>query len=181
MALKFVLAACAVGLVAAMQPGATRRSVFKAAPAALVGVPAAARAEDFATNLKPLYEAAKKAKLTHRSSPGELGPEAFAEDAFVGSYTDPINHPGGTREITLTDKSVGAFRLVKVAGGGGRGEPKSYELPGLVDANRITVDFSPKGGPAGITGVLTPGSLFKGQMTPTAIKWPDGNSWPKTS
>ena len=56
-----------------------------------------------------------------------------------------------------------------------------YELPGLVDANRITVDFSPKGGPAGITGVLTPGSLFKGQMTPTAIKWPDGNSWPKTS
>ena len=159
---------------------ASRRDVLKAAP--VVAAPflaAPANAEDFQASLKPLYKAAKTAKLTYRSKAGEPPPEAWAEDAFVGRYTDPINHPGGIRDITLTDTFVGEYRLVKVVGGGGRGEPAEYVLPGLVDANRITVDFSvpPKGGPPNLTGVLT--LPTPGRPGATAIVWPDGNKWPQ--
>ena len=184
---------------------ASRRDVLKAAP--VVAAPflaAPAVAEDFQASLKPLYKAAKTAKLTYRSKAGEPPPEAWAEDAFVGRYTDPINHPGGIRDITLTDTFIGEYRLVKVVGGGGRGEPKEYVLPGLVDAsaqikfcthvrrppshllicaqvdaNRITVDFSvpPKGGPPNLTGVLT--LPTPGRPGATAIVWPDGNKWPQ--
>ena len=68
---------------------------------------------------------------------------------------------------------------MKVVGGGGRGEPNEYVLPGLVDANRITVDFSvpPKGGPPNLTGVLT--LPTPGRPGATAIVWPDGNKWPQ--
>ena len=186
---------------------ASRRDVLKAAP--VVAAPflaAPAVAEDFQASLKPLYKAAKTAKLTYRSKAGEPPPEAWAEDAFVGRYTDPINHPGGIRDITLTETYIGEYRLVKVVGGGGRGEPKEYVLPGLVDAsaqikfcthvhrarppshllicaqvdaNRITVDFSvpPKGGPPNLTGVLT--LPTPGRPGATAIVWPDGNKWPQ--
>jgi len=115
---------------------ATRRDLLRATP--VVAAPflaAPANAEDFQASLKPLYKAAKTAKLTYRSKAGEPPPEAWAEDAFVGRYTDPINHPGGIRDITLTDTFIGEYRLVKVVGGGGRGEPKEYVLPGLVDAS----------------------------------------------
>ena len=44
-----------------------------------------------------------------------------------------------------------------------------FELPALVYGDRITVDFSPKGGPSGLTGTLVA----------DGIKWPDGNKWPK--
>ena len=123
------------GAVSALKP-ASRRLLLKAAPAVATGLIAApALAEDFQASLKPLYKAAKTAKLTYRSKAGEPPPEAWAEDAFVGRYTDPINHPGGIRDITLTDTFIGEYRLVKVVGGGGRGEPKEYVLPGLVDAS----------------------------------------------
>ena len=115
---------------------ASRRDLLRATP--VVAAPflaAPANAEDFQASLKPLYKAAKTAKLTYRSKAGEPPPEAWAEDAFVGRYTDPINHPGGIRDITLTDTFIGEYRLVKVVGGGGRGEPKEYVLPGLVDAS----------------------------------------------
>ena len=167
------------GAVSALKP-ASRRHLLQAAPAIATGLIAApALAEDFQASLKPLYKAAKTAKLTYRSKAGEPPPEAWAEDAFVGRYTDPINHPGGIRDITLTDTFVGEYRLVKVVGGGGRGEPPEYVLPGLVDANRITVDFSvpPKGGPPNLTGVLT--LPTPGRPGATAIVWPDGNKWPQ--
>ena len=123
------------GAVSALKP-ASRRHLLQAAPAIATGLIAApALAEDFQASLKPLYKAAKTAKLTYRSKAGEPPPEAWAEDAFVGRYTDPINHPGGIRDITLTDTFIGEYRLVKVVGGGGRGEPKEYVLPGLVDAS----------------------------------------------
>ena len=123
------------GAVSALKP-ASRRHLLQAAPAVATGLIAApALAEDFQASLKPLYKAAKTAKLTYRSKAGEPPPEAWAEDAFVGRYTDPINHPGGIRDITLTDTFIGEYRLVKVVGGGGRGEPKEYVLPGLVDAS----------------------------------------------
>ncbi len=162
----------------ALKP-ASRRQLLHAAPAVAGLIAAPAVAEDFQASLKPLYKAAKTAKLTYRSKAGEPPPEAWAEDAFVGRYTDPINHPGGIRDITLTDTFVGEYRLVKVVGGGGRGEPPKYVLPGLVDANRITVDFSvpPKGGPPNLTGVLT--LPTPGRPGATAIVWPDGNKWPQ--
>jgi hypothetical protein len=162
----------------ALKP-ASRRQLLHAAPAVAGLIAAPAVAEDFQASLKPLYKAAKTAKLTYRSKAGEPPPEAWAEDAFVGRYTDPINHPGGIRDISLTDTFVGEYRLVKVVGGGGRGEPEKYVLPGLVDANRITVDFSvpPKGGPPNLTGVLT--LPTPGRPGATAIVWPDGNKWPQ--
>ena len=162
----------------ALKP-ASRRQLLHAAPAVAGFIAAPALAEDFQASLKPLYKAAKTAKLTYRSKAGEPPPEAWAEDAFVGRYTDPINHPGGIRDITLTDTYIGEYRLVKVVGGGGRGEPSEYILPGLVDANRITVDFSvpPKGGPPNLTGVLT--LPTPGRPGATAIVWPDGNKWPQ--
>ena len=162
----------------ALKP-ASRRQLLHAAPAVAGLIAAPAVAEDFQASLKPLYKAAKTAKLTYRSKAGEPPPEAWAEDAFVGRYTDPINHPGGIRDISLTDTYVGEYRLVKVVGGGGRGEPPEYVLPGLVDANRITVDFSvpPKGGPPNLTGVLT--LPTPGRPGATAIVWPDGNKWPQ--
>ena len=166
----------------------TRRTLFEALPkigagvaaTTVVGLPAFAAdepavAETFTKKLKPLYKAALEAKLTRRMAPGEVAmPMAFEQgddSDFIGRYTDP-NHPGGIRDITILSSQIGIFRLAKVAGGGGAGEPASYELPALVYGDRITVDFSPKGGPAGLTGTFT---TQKG----TGIKWPDGNKWPK--
>ena len=88
---------------------ATRRDLLRATP--VVAAPflaAPAVAEDFQASLKPLYKAAKTAKLTYRSKAGEPPPEAWAEDAFVGRYTDPINHPGGTsrRPMDFVDSSL---------------------------------------------------------------------------
>ena len=92
--------------------------------------------------------------------------------AFVGTYSDPINHPGGTRTIRLLDESkIGDYQLAEVLGGGGIGEPKNYVLPAVVIGDRaIVIDFSPKGGPRDFTGVLN------GQN----IKFlRDGNTWPR--
>ena len=173
------LAACASAL------RVTRRGALAAAPklggaaaaAALLPAPAVADEEVKATasSLKPLYQAAQKFKLTRRSMPGEVAvPEAFEqgmESPFIGRYTDP-NHPGGFREVALLETQVGIYRLAKVTGGGGRGEPASFELPALVYGDTITVDFSPKGGPFGLTGKYD----VRGDK---GILWPDKNKWPK--
>ena len=109
----------------------------------------------------------------------ESATPAIASDdasAFVGTYSDPINHPGGTRTITLLDYKVGDYQLAQVEGGGGVGEPKSYVLPAVVFGNRaIVIDFSPKGGPRDFTAVLD-GNNNKG------LKFlRDGNKWPRIS
>lgn len=107
---------------------------------------------------------------------------------FEGTYTDPM-HPGGTRTITLQGTKLGPFQLAKIVGGGGTGEPASYELPAMVsptpgkkDSWQITIDFSPKGGPKDFTGYWdndgikfppTPGQLERGNTA--------GNKWPKAT
>jgi len=103
-------------------------------------------------------------------------PPAFAAqgaEAFVGTFSDPINHPGGTRTIRLLDEQqkVGDYQLAEVQGGGGIGEPKHYVLPAVVLGGRtIVIDFSPKGGPRDFVGVLEKGD----------IKFlRDGNRWPR--
>lgn len=91
--------------------------------------------------------------------------------AFVGTYSDPINHPGGKRTIKLLDTKVGDYQLAEVIGGGGIGEPKNYVLPAAVIGDRtIVIDFSPKGGPRDFVGVLD-GNDIK------FLK--DGNRWPR--
>ena len=59
------------------------------------------------------------------------------EKAFEGFYTDPENHPGGSRKITVDDGTIGVFRQAWIDGGGGAGEPASYTLPALVKGDRI--------------------------------------------
>ena len=101
---------------------------------------------------------------------------------ILGNYTDPINHPGGTRKIELAGTSFGGFQLAKITGGGGEGEPSFYELPAMISpcpgrtvAGRelcITIDFSPKGGPRDFTGYWD--AEAKGIRFPV-----DGNFWPQ--
>ena len=95
------------------------------------------------------------------------------EKAFEGFYTDPENHPGGTRKITVDDGTIGVFRQAWIDGGGGEGEPANYTLPALVKGDRIIADFSvpPKSAPAKF-------AAFKGKRTEQGIEWEDGNVWP---
>jgi hypothetical protein len=93
---------------------------------------------------------------------------------YEGKYLDPINHPGGTRTIKLTDEDGDkGFYKVTLTGGGGKGEPKNYTLPAQVskDGSKIVIDFSPKGGPKDFVGVFD--DELKG------IRFTrDGNFWP---
>jgi hypothetical protein len=100
---------------------------------------------------------------------------------FLGTYTDPVNHPGGTRTIDFSGTKFGGYELATVKGGGGRGEPKSFELPAMVfkcPGNQewggrwcITVDFSPKGGPKDFQGYY--------DEDKKGIRWVlDNNFWP---
>ena len=93
--------------------------------------------------------------------------------AFLGTYSDPINHPGGTRTITLIDgASNGDYQLAQVKGGGGRGEPVEYILPAVIFGDRaIVIDFSPKGGPRDFAGVLESDGSIRFVR--------DGNRWPR--
>ena len=92
--------------------------------------------------------------------------------AFVATYSDPINHPGGRRTIRLLEgKTVGEYQLAEVEGGGGIGEPANYVLPAVIVGDRsIIIDFSPKGGPRDFLGVLDGGDI-------KFLK--DGNRWPR--
>ena len=114
---------------------------------------------------------------TTRAAAGSIA-DAGADPAtrFCGRFSDPINHPGGTRTISLIDDGAnvaGDYRLARVDGGGGRGEPREYILPAVIIGDRaIIIDFSPKGGPRDFTGVLDPkdGSI-------RFLR--DGNRWPR--
>lgn len=102
--------------------------------------------------------------------PANAAPTAAS---FVGTYSDPINHPGGTRTITLIDgASNGDYQLAQIKGGGGRGEPVKYLLPAVIFGDRaIVIDFSPKGGPRDFAGVLQSDGSIRFLR--------DGNVWPR--
>ncbi len=95
-------------------------------------------------------------------------------ERFCGAFSDPVNHPGGTRTISLIDSAVvvGDYRLAQVVGGGGIGEPKKFVLPAVVVGDRaIIIDFSQKGGPRDFTGILEKDGSIR------FIR--DGNRWPR--
>ena len=99
------------------------------------------------------------------------------KNTFVGTFADPINHPGGKRTVELIDGyQVGSYQLARVVGGGGVGEPKNYVLPAVILGGStpptIVIDFSPKGGPKDFVGVLDgPNGDIKFLR--------DGNRWPR--
>jgi len=92
--------------------------------------------------------------------------------AFLGTYSDPINHPGGTRTVEFVTGSSGDYQLAKVTGGGGQGEPEKFTLPAVILGGRsIIIDFTPKGGPPDFMGVLDEAGGIQ------FVK--DGNVWPR--
>ena len=148
-----------------------RRGVLinAASAAALIGSrPLAASADEASEFLAGVAKAQEQT----------LGPAVFE-----GVYTDPF-HPGGKRTITLESTTLGGFQLAKIVGGGGQGEPASYELPAMVsrapgkqDAWQITIDFSPKGGPKDFTGYWD----ADGIRFPATPAFRMENRWPKVN
>ena len=162
-------------------PRVTRRAALLGA-ATTLALPRASFADDFAqkadaalSRLKKAYAANDEPALKQAladvravESLAELRLESTAAAAkaaatkadpssvFVGRYSDP-DYPGGTRVITLEQgagtPSLGIFKLAKVEGGGGDGEPAFFSLPAMVGGDTsITVDFRPKGGAKDVTG-----------------------------
>ena len=106
------------------------------------------------------------------SSKSEAAVQNSSPADFLGTYSDPINHPGGKRTIKLLGETFGDYTLAQVYGGGGVGEPKEYVLPAVIFGDRaIVIDFSPKGGPRDFTGVLEKDGSIKFLR--------DGNRWPR--
>ena len=116
------------------------------------------------------------------AAPLVAGAATTDSSVLLGTYTDPENHPGGTRTIELAGTGFGGFQLAKITGGGGKGEPENYELNGMISPCPgrgakaewcITIDFSPKGGPADFGGFW--------DAEANGIRFPaDGNFWPKS-
>jgi hypothetical protein len=79
----------------------------------------------------------------------------------AGTWNDPA-HPGCTRKIALS----GSTAIITGADEDG----KKWKVKGELKGNSIIVDFTPKGGPAGVEAkyVLGKGLVF-----------PDGNIWTK--
>jgi len=115
--------------------------------------------------------------LTNPAEPTSTSsvPIATVASPYAGTYTDPINHPGGTRRISVESDG----KRILCQGGGGRGEPANYELSGFVnDSGDVFVDFTPKGGPKDFRGHL--------DVARSCIVWTgpgdkELNFWPKTS
>ncbi|CAJ1956105.1 unnamed protein product [Cylindrotheca closterium] len=104
-----------------------------------------------------------------------LGKVGGDPSVFCGTYSDPINHPGGKRTITLLEGKTGDYQLAQVQGGGGIGEPDNYILPAVILGDRsIIIDFSAKGGPRDFVGVLD-------GKTKDIKFLRDGNRWPRVS
>lgn len=94
---------------------------------------------------------------------------AMAADvgSFQGVYSDP-KHPKGYRVLVSKGKSAANMELSD-----GEKDSKVFNLPVKVKGSNLTFDFSPKGGPKDVVGVLASDGK--------SITFPDGNKWPKLS
>ncbi|KAL7515954.1 hypothetical protein ACHAWX_001021 [Stephanocyclus meneghinianus] len=120
--------------------------------------------------------AASMLATDHHSSRACAAPTQQAGvSSFLGTYADPINHPGGKRTVRLLEdgrSSAGDYALAQVYGGGGVGEPEEYVLPAVILGDRaIIIDFGPKGGPRDFAGVLEKDGSIRFLR--------DGNRWPR--
>lgn len=97
---------------------------------------------------------------------GVFRSNAAWEAAWSGLYSDPY-HPDGYRKITADGGKASVV-------GKDDATAAVWTLSANVSGSTITVDFSPKGGPASMQGVLVEGSKVR-------ISWPDGNAWTKTT
>lgn len=104
---------------------------------------------------------------------------------FVGKWMDP-RVPGSKNVVALRTNAKGhhavsgQYKLATIKGGGGRGEPPSYELLCAIDdaENTMLVDFSPLNGPKDYPGKVTAAGIqfpgfFWEKWLPSAV-WDDG-------
>jgi hypothetical protein len=98
-----------------------------------------------------------------------IGLEQAVVDSFSGDYGDP-NHPNCLRQVRVLADGTKAL----VSGTDGNpgcpidGSGTQWKLDAIIsNEDKISVDFSPKGGPSSLQGVKT----TKG------ILWADNNLW----
>jgi len=123
------------------------------------------KSELAATRRDVLSSAFAAAAATVLVSPNDA--IAAGVGSFQGVYSDP-KHPKGYRVLVSKGKSAANMEL---SDGGKDG--KVFNLPVKVKGTNLTFDFSPKGGPKGIVGVVASDGK--------SISFPDGNKWPKLS
>lgn len=103
----------------------------------------------------PVNKKGRKAK----QAAGKVAKEKKRSDSNTTHYSDP-KHPEGTRRVTIKGNKAVIQGTDSKAG-------KPWEVEAVVNDTKITVDFTPKGGPKDILGRLVKG----------AIVWEDGNKW----
>uniref|UniRef100_A0A7S0LB73 Uncharacterized protein n=1 Tax=Coccolithus braarudii TaxID=221442 RepID=A0A7S0LB73_9EUKA len=138
-------------------PVASRRAVLSGIAPLLAATPFAAHA------IKETGYAANSAKLADASAVSRFADTPLGEPAGVrigGSYADP-NHPGCKRKVTL----AGSAAIIDGADEDGN----KWRVRGEARGKYLLVDFTPKGGPA---GVLV-------EWNGLGLVFPDGNVWIK--
>merc|ERR1719230_537406 len=114
----------------------------------------------------PLVIAAPALAIT----PAEAASRSFRQGgappkfSITGTYSDPA-HEDCTRKISFT-----GGRSYQIDGADEDGKP--WKVQASKAAGGLTVDFTAKGGPAGVFAKQVPGG---------DIKFPDGNVWKKLS
>merc|ERR1719223_1122857 len=112
-----------------------------------------------------------------------------ASNPLTGEYDDP-NHPNCLRSVKVVGAPLRADGtrppnpIIEVIGYDGNGSGKMcsetdrptrsdlWKIEGKMKSNTVAaLDFSPKGGPAGVTGT----------WDGTGIVFPDGNKWTKVA
>ncbi|EEC51751.1 predicted protein [Phaeodactylum tricornutum CCAP 1055/1] len=118
---------------------------------------------------KQLRHAAAAAAIAGAVATTPLVADAVSfSDKYSGFYNDP-KHPGCERLITASGASA-SISLRDGTPGCNKGEKtKKYKVVGEIAGDKITVDFSGKGGPRNI----------EGSWTGDGIQWADGNKWSK--
>mmetsp|Transcript_90020 Transcript_90020/g.194771 ORF Transcript_90020/g.194771 Transcript_90020/m.194771 type:complete len:174 (+) Transcript_90020:84-605(+) len=159
------LLAATAGVVSFVMPAGQEPSPEGGRRAAVLGLVAAAQGAQMASAAEP----------------------AAAPSPWAGNYKDP-QHPGCMREVTVDGRYLTITGTDGIPGPGCEKTADFSNLKSLLDPapvkewsltatikfkkeNEASIDFSPKGGPKDLLGVLEA----------DGIKFPDGNKWTKTS
>lgn len=121
-----------------------------------------------------------------QAAPLKVGPSS----PFTGDYDDP-NHPGCLRQVKVVgaplraDGTRSSYPIIEITGYDGNGSAGNscgdgdrptradlWKIQGKMKSNtEASIDFSPKGGPANLTGT----------WDGSGIVFPDGNKWLKVA